>query len=360
MSFTSFSAAPQGKLQAVSNAKEIVKISKKLRKVVIYIMQFPFPVVSLEQKSKIIQIFHNTKSLVMKKDIFDEIVDNLRKSAQNNKTSFIHPETAKEFFTDISQPAVSAPAQNTASMSHSQQCPEPQAQNNSFNQQHPRTPQQQHLQQPFPEPQAQHSRQQQTPQAKSLYNESVLAEMSFEGLANTAMGCHQCPLAAGRTNVVFGEGSPQADLMFVGEGPGYDEDMQGRPFVGKAGQLLTKMVNAMQFTREEIYIANIVKCRPPKNRNPLPEEAAACMPYLKRQIELIKPRVIVVLGAVPLKFLLGKTGIMRQRGHWDTYNGIKVMPTFHPAYLLRNPAAKRDTWNDLQQVMQIFGKYHKK
>lgn len=268
----------------------------------------------------------------MKKDIFDEIIDNLRKSAKSSKTSFIPPEIAKDFFTDIPKTSAETPVQNAAPIS----------------------------QEPQSAPTLQQQAQQPSQQSNPMYDEAALAKMSFEQLANTAMGCQKCPLSAGRKNVVFGEGAPQADLMFIGEGPGFDEDMQGRPFVGKAGQLLTKMINAMQFSREEVYITNIVKCRPPQNRNPLPEEAAACLPYLKRQIELINPKVIVVLGAVPLKFLLNKTGIMRQRGNWDTYNGIKVMPTFHPAYLLRNPNAKRETWNDLQQVMQLFGKFHKK
>ena len=276
----------------------------------------------------------------MKKDIFDEIIDNLRKSAKRSKTSFIPPEIAKEFFTDIAQASSAAPSLQTAPQQQPSAAP----------------------QQRFPDQQIQPQQQMQQaqPQNNPMYADAALAKMSFEQLADTAMSCQKCPLAAERKNVVFGEGAPQADLMFIGEGPGFDEDMQGRPFVGKAGQLLTKMINAMQFSREEVYIANIVKCRPPKNRNPLPEEADACLPYLKRQIELINPKVIVVLGAVPLRFLLNKTGIMRQRGNWDNYNGIKVMPTFHPAYLLRNPNAKRETWNDLQQVMQVFGKFHKK
>ena len=160
--------------------------------------------------------------------------------------------------------------------------------------------------------------------------------------------------------MVFGEGNPHAELMFIGEGPGMDEDKQGRPFVGAAGQLLDKMIIAMQYKREDVYIANIVKCRPPDNRNPEEDEAAQCLPYLKRQIELVSPKVIVVLGAVPLLRLLGKTGIMKLRGQWDEYNGIKVMPTFHPAFLLRSPEAKKDVWRDLQQVMQFLGKEYKK
>ncbi len=178
------------------------------------------------------------------------------------------------------------------------------------------------------------------------------------GLAATVMGCTKCPLAKGRRNVVFGEGNPNAKLMFIGEGPGRDEDIQGRPFVGAAGQLLTKMINAMQFEREDVYIANVVKCRPPGNRNPEDPEAEACLPYLRRQIELIKPEVLVLLGAVPLFYLLGKKGITRLHGEWHEYMGIKTLPTFHPAYLLRSPSEKKHAWADLQKVMQLFGKTH--
>ncbi|MDD5729182.1 MAG: uracil-DNA glycosylase [Victivallales bacterium] len=257
----------------------------------------------------------------MKKTIFDDIIGNLEAAAETGKTVFIPPATIKEFFSDPAPDSMPAPAP---------------------------------VRQPAP---AIPNRQ---VQAVSGNTDAAFSNLSLEELSSIARECRKCPLASGRNHVVFGEGAPHADLMFIGEGPGYDEDMQGRPFVGKAGMLLTRMITAMQFTREQVYIANIVKCRPPKNRNPLPEEAAACLPYLRRQIELIAPKVIVLLGAVPLKFLLNKTGIMRQRGNWNLYNGIKVMPTFHPAYLLRNPAAKRDTWNDLQQVMQVFGKVHKK
>lgn len=173
--------------------------------------------------------------------------------------------------------------------------------------------------------------------------------------------CRRCALAATRHNTVFGEGNPHAKLMFIGEGPGYDEDMQGRPFVGRAGKLLDRMIAAMQFTREEVYIANVVKCRPPQNRIPYPDEAASCIGYLKRQIELIRPEVIVLLGATAVGFLLEKQGgITKLRGKWLGYNGIPVMPTFHPAYLLRQESAKRDAWNDLQQVMKVFGKVYRR
>ncbi|MDD3117584.1 MAG: uracil-DNA glycosylase [Victivallales bacterium] len=184
------------------------------------------------------------------------------------------------------------------------------------------------------------------------------AAMNLEELAAAAQHCTACRLHAERHHVVFGEGAPDAELMFIGEGPGFDEDRIGRPFVGKAGQLLDKMIAAMQFTREEVFIANIVKCRPPGNRNPQPDEAAACLPFLQRQIELIRPRVIVLLGAVPLEHLLHQRGIRRLRGQWQEYHGIPVMPTYHPAYLLRFPEGKREAWDDLQRVMKVFGKVY--
>jgi len=184
----------------------------------------------------------------------------------------------------------------------------------------------------------------------------TLCQGDLASLASTAAGCTKCILAKGRKNVVFGEGNPNAELMFIGEGPGRDEDLQGRPFVGAAGQLLTKMINAMQFSREEVYIANVVKCRPPGNRTPEQPEAEACLPYLIRQIELIKPKVIVLLGAVPLLYLLDKKGITRLHGEWFEFMGIKTLPTFHPAYLLRSPSEKKHAWADLQKVMKEFGK----
>ncbi|MFW5803178.1 MAG: uracil-DNA glycosylase [Verrucomicrobiota bacterium] len=180
--------------------------------------------------------------------------------------------------------------------------------------------------------------------------------MDWETLQRAVRACRLCPLCESRTNAVFGEGNPNADLMFIGEGPGADEDAQGRPFVGRSGELLTKMIAAMQFTREEVFIANIVKCRPPDNRNPEKSEAQACLPYVLRQIELIQPKVIVLLGATPLKWLLGKSGITRLHGQWFELNGIAVMPSFHPAFLLRDPRQKRPAWEDLQKVMVRLGK----
>ena len=169
--------------------------------------------------------------------------------------------------------------------------------------------------------------------------------------------CTRCKLHGGRTRLVFGVGNPSAELMFVGEGPGADEDLQGEPFVGRAGQLLTKMIEAMGFARSEVYIANVVKCRPPGNRDPEPDEIAACEPFLKAQIAAIRPRVVVALGRFAVQTLLrDATPISRQRGRWREYEGVRLMPTFHPAYLLRNPAEKKPAWEDLQLVMREFGK----
>lgn len=168
--------------------------------------------------------------------------------------------------------------------------------------------------------------------------------------------CRKCALCDGRTQTVFADGSPTADVMFIGEGPGADEDAQGVPFVGKAGQLLTKIIEAMGFDRAtETYICNVVKCRPPENRNPEPDEVAACLPYLRAQIGLVDPRVIVVLGSVALKALFGDgAGITAMRGTFRDWMDIPVMPTFHPAYLLRNPGAKKDVWADVQQVRDLI------
>ena len=170
-------------------------------------------------------------------------------------------------------------------------------------------------------------------------------------LEESLQGCQRCALGERRTNLVFGEGAPDADLMFIGEAPGQHEDEQGRPFVGAAGQLLTRIIEAIGMQREEVYIANICKCRPPGNRTPLPDEAAACLPYLMRQIELIKPRIIVAMGNPATKTLLQTTtGITRMRGKFVNWNGVQVMPTFHPSYLLRTPQAKREVWEDMQKV----------
>ena len=169
--------------------------------------------------------------------------------------------------------------------------------------------------------------------------------------------CKRCKLCSGRKNLVFGVGNPKARLVFVGEGPGAEEDNQGIPFVGAAGQLLTKMIAAMGYVRDEVYICNVVKCRPPGNRNPEPDEIAACQPFLEAQLGAIRPSVIVTLGKFAAQTLLRTdTPITRLRGQWREYVGIPLMPTFHPAYLLRNPAEKKSAWTDLQAVMARFPK----
>jgi DNA polymerase len=165
--------------------------------------------------------------------------------------------------------------------------------------------------------------------------------------------CTRCKLHKGRKNIVFGEGNPNAALVFVGEGPGQDEDEQGRPFVGAAGQLLTDIiVKGMQLKREDVYICNIVKCRPPGNRNPEPDEIMACEPFLIKQLQAIRPKIIIGLGNVAVKTLLKtKEGITSLRGAWKSYQGIPLMPTFHPAYLLRTPSDKRLVWDDIKKVL---------
>jgi uracil-DNA glycosylase family 4 len=165
--------------------------------------------------------------------------------------------------------------------------------------------------------------------------------------------CTRCKLCKGRKNIVFGEGNPKAVLVFVGEGPGQEEDQQGRPFVGAAGQLLTDIiVKGMKLNREDVYICNIVKCRPPGNRNPEPDEIEACEPFLVKQLQAIRPKMIVALGNVAVKTLLHtKEGITKLRGTWKTYQGIPLMPTFHPAYLLRNPSDKKLVWEDIKKVL---------
>src|SRR5690606_14768453 len=181
---------------------------------------------------------------------------------------------------------------------------------------------------------------------------------ALEVPAETVRGCERCALHAGRKQTVFARGTGSSGVCFVGEGPGADEDAQGFPFVGAAGQLLDRMIAAMGLARDEVYVCNIVKCRPPNNRKPEAHEIAACSPYLHQQIELLDPEVIVALGATAVEGLLGVTGgITRMRGRMKLYKGrIAVMPTFHPAYLLRNPAAKADVSKDLQAVVRQMGR----
>lgn len=168
--------------------------------------------------------------------------------------------------------------------------------------------------------------------------------------------CIRCKLHKGRNKIVFGDGHPHAKLVFIGEGPGRDEDLQGLPFVGRAGKLLTQMIEAMGLQRSDVYIANVVKCRPPENRAPEKDEVHACSPFLIRQLDLIAPQVIVTLGSISTQTILETaSGISALRGNWQVFRGIKLMPTYHPAYLLRNPAAKSEVWKDLQKVMAELG-----
>jgi DNA polymerase len=173
--------------------------------------------------------------------------------------------------------------------------------------------------------------------------------------------CTRCKLCRGRRNIVFGDGSATAELVFVGEGPGHEEDVQGLPFVGRAGKLLTQMIEAMGLERRDVYICNVVKCRPPENRTPERDEIATCSPFLLRQLEAIRPKVIVCLGSVAAQTLLGTNrSISHYRGEWLDFRGARLMATYHPAYLLRNPGAKGDVWKDLQKVMAALGLSGKK
>jgi DNA polymerase len=201
----------------------------------------------------------------------------------------------------------------------------------------------------------------------SLFGEAKIADVvippeqradALDRLRAEVASCTRCPaLVANRTQTVFGVGNPNARLMFIGEAPGADEDRQGEPFVGRAGQLLNDMITkGMKLKREDVYIANIVKCRPPENRNPLPEEAANCLPYLERQIAIVRPQFLCLLGKVPASVLLATAMPMgRLRGKWHRYRGIPTIATWHPAYLLRKPEAKKDTWQDLQMLMNAMG-----
>ena len=177
---------------------------------------------------------------------------------------------------------------------------------------------------------------------------------TLEELRAAIGDCRRCKLWPGRTHLVFGVGNPKARLMFIGEGPGRDEDLQGEPFVGRAGQLLTDIITkGMGLKREDVYIANVVKCRPPENRNPEPDEVASCEPFLKKQIDLVRPEIIIALGKFAVQTLLqSKVPITKVRGNWYIYHGIKLMPTFHPAYLLRNPGDKKLVWEDIKKVIK--------
>jgi DNA polymerase len=200
-----------------------------------------------------------------------------------------------------------------------------------------------------------------TPSTQNQQNEAPLtfsknAVEALRAIREDIGDCTRCKLhTLGRTQVVFGVGNPDADLMFVGEAPGADEDAQGIPFVGRAGQLLTKIIEAIGLTRDDVYIANIIKCRPPQNRNPEPDEVATCEPFLFRQIEIIKPKIVVALGKYAAQTLLRtEMPISRLRGQQFDYRGATLIPTFHPAYLLRNPSSKREVWEDMKLVKRLL------
>jgi uracil-DNA glycosylase family 4 len=196
--------------------------------------------------------------------------------------------------------------------------------------------------------------------AEFITSPSSSEDTPYLSLRERILSCQKCPLSQGRKNAVPGEGNLGAELMFVGEAPGRDEDIQGRPFVGRAGQLLTKIIHAMKFKREEIYITNIVKCRPPENRTPHKQEIEMCQDYLREQLEMIKPKVIVTLGKVAADFFIeSKLRMTALRGNFYEFNNIKVMPTFHPSYVIRNEGnkeIKKMVWEDMQKVMAFLGK----
>ena len=188
-----------------------------------------------------------------------------------------------------------------------------------------------------------------------------IANDSLPAILSDIGDCTRCKLHRGRTRLVFGDGNPKAELVFVGEGPGRDEDVQGLPFVGRAGKLLTQMIEAMGLQRQDVYICNVVKCRPPENRTPEKDEVETCSPFLLRQLDAISPKVIVCLGSVAAQTLLETNrGISHFRGEWLDFRGRKLMATYHPAYLLRNPSAKGEVWKDLQKVMAVLGLQGKK
>jgi DNA polymerase len=200
-----------------------------------------------------------------------------------------------------------------------------------------------------------------TAPAESLFgdispgNELAASDETLEGIHGAIAGCKLCRLWEGRTQIVNSTGNPNAKLMFIGEAPGADEDAQGKPFIGRAGQLLTKIIEAIGMSREEVFIGNINRCRPPGNRAPMADEAATCKPFLLREIAVIRPQVIVVLGATAMQNLLEtKAPIGKLRGNFQDYFGIRVMPTFHPAYLLRDPHKKREVWDDMKKVKAVL------
>jgi uracil-DNA glycosylase family 4 len=198
-------------------------------------------------------------------------------------------------------------------------------------------------------------RQQQSSLPQSSQNDQHDTQNKLHKLGKIVSTCRACGLCETRTQTVFGSGSPAAKIMFIGEAPGAEEDKQGKPFVGRAGQLLTQMLKAIQLTREEVFIANILKCRPPQNRDPLPEEVAKCTPFLQQQIDLIQPKLLVALGRISAHYLLNtKTALTKLRGQLFEYNNIPLLVTYHPAYLLRAPQEKAKAYEDLKKIQKIL------
>jgi uracil-DNA glycosylase family 4 len=190
-----------------------------------------------------------------------------------------------------------------------------------------------------------------------LSQETKKERLTLDAVRRELGACTRCPLHEGRNHLVFGEGDPHARLVFVGEGPGREEDLQGKPFVGRAGELLTRIIEAIDLTREQVYIANIVKCRPPHNRDPRPDEIQACFPFLIKQLQAIRPRIICALGSFAAQTLLGtEEKISALRGRFHRYQGAKLMPTYHPAFLLRNPQFKKAVWEDMKMIREEYTK----
>ncbi len=191
-----------------------------------------------------------------------------------------------------------------------------------------------------------------------LYQKEGQTSLSLDDIRRELGDCTRCRLHEGRNHLVFGEGNPHALLVFVGEAPGREEDLQGRPFVGRAGELLTRIIEAIGLTRKQVYITNIIKCRPPNNRDPRPDEIKICLPFLLKQLEAIRPKIICALGTFAAQTLLGtENKISSLRGRFHDYSGAKLMPTYHPAFLLRNPQFKRDVWEDMKMIKEEYKKF---
>ncbi len=274
-----------------------------------------------------------------KMDIFDSIIEIIAKEADNNGKLLVNnSQVLKEFF-------INNNAQTGQNINQKKQPI------NSPNNNHNQNYQNKNTQ--FTKTSPNQKYQTNTQKSSSLQQ---LAKYDLATLKNISDSCTLCNLAKNRNLGVFGAGNPQADLMFIGEVPTANDNLSGTPFNNVDGELLAKMITAMQFSCDEIFITHTVKCHTENERQPYPNEAQKCLPYLERQIELIQPKIIVLLGGVPLRYLLKLNDVNNYRGQWQNYNGIKVMPTFSPSYLNRYPNEKGKTWNDLKQVMQFFGK----